>query len=96
MLANKLRRETKGNLFNRNDEDPNDRVVEREQHDHEEDDTVIQKGIFLNNAKGSVRDDPTRPIKRFYDQHVSAIHREAGGSDQEIPDFQSVRSQMSR
>ncbi|CAB4024197.1 Hypothetical predicted protein [Paramuricea clavata] len=86
----------KTNLFDRNDEDPNVRVVEREQHDHEEDDAVIQKGIFLNDAKGSVRDDPTRPIKRVYDQHVSAIHREAGGSDQEIPDFQSVRSQMSR
>ncbi|CAB4031965.1 Hypothetical predicted protein [Paramuricea clavata] len=86
----------KTNLFDRNDEDPNVRVLEREQHDHEEDDAVIQTRIFLNDAKGSVRDDPTRPIKRVYDRHVSAIHREAGRSDQEIPDFQSVRSQMSR
>jgi hypothetical protein len=81
----------KTNLFDSNDEDPNIRVVEREQHDHEEDNAIIQKGIFLNDVKGSVRDDPTRPVKRVYDQHVAA-----GGSDQEIPDFQSVRSQMSR
>lgn len=65
----------KTNLFDRNEEDPNIMVVERGQHDHEEDDAVIQKGIFLNDVKGSIKEDPTRPIKRVYDQQFTESFR---------------------
>jgi hypothetical protein len=42
-------------------------------HDHEEDEVLITSSRVFNEAKGALRNDPTRPIKRTFDEAITNI-----------------------
>ena len=89
------------NVFDKDASDPDIAVVSSEAHSHEADDQIIAHSKFLNEAKRALSTDPTRPIKRLYDDLVANAHRSAsgqGGDDRPpiLPEFLFVRSQMSR
>ena len=76
-------------------------VIYRDEHNHETDDRVIEHGQFLNNARRQLSDDPTKPVKRLYDQQVAQEHRNAATRagrcrSPPVPEFSFVRSQLSR
>ena len=80
------------NLFNRDDDDAQIEVMKHNDnqtnnHNHEADDKIIGEAHFINKAKAAVLVDPTKPIKRIYDEKVAAAHRNArvqGGGDRFI------------
>ena len=89
------------NVFDKYGSDPDISVVSCEDHSHETDDQFIADSTFLDEAKSALATDPTRPIKRLYDELIATAHRGAagqGGADRPpiIPEFSFVRSQMSR
>lgn len=89
------------NLFDPEEENPQIRIINQEMgHIHDSDVEQIKKDKFLNDAKQKIRDNPTKPIKRVYDEQVAAAHQAVGqgGGDRPpmVPDFVSIRSQMSR
>lgn len=82
-------------VFDRESVAPDINIVYNQDHNHEDDGSVVERGAFSNSVKRKISHDPTNPIKRVYDAEVSGIHRHGGG-DREIPTFASMRSQMSR
>ena len=89
------------NVFDPKEENPQIRIIGHEmEHLHEADEEHIKEKQFVNNAKTRIRADPTKPIKRVYDEEVAAAHQAAGqgGGDRppKVPDFVSVRTVMSR
>ncbi|XP_074655654.1 uncharacterized protein LOC141909168 [Tubulanus polymorphus] len=91
------RSKLKTNNFNRDDGDPGNITVldGPDEHNHGHDDAVIEAGEFSNTLKNEVRTDPTKPVKRVYDQEISRLHQQGGG-DRDIPAFKSVRSAIAR
>ena len=95
----------KTRLFNRDADDPqievlmNDHGETNRDHNHEPEDELIEHVEFVNEAKAAILVDPTKPIKRIYDEHLASTHQNVqGGGDRppRVPDFRSVRSQMAR
>ena len=91
----------KTRIFDRDAIEPEIHVIMADEHDHENDEHIIEHSAFLNEAKDAIRNDPTRPIKRLYDMRVADGHRDAamqGGGDRppNVAQFTSVRSQMAR
>lgn len=91
----------KSNVFELDAPQPGIVIIEKGVHNHEADDEVIQRAAFVNGVKQRISEDPTRPIKRVYDNHVANAHRvvaRQGGGDRPpvVPDFGSVRTQLAR
>ena len=89
------------NLFDPTDDNPQINILSEEMdHTHDPDDATIDRNKFLNNAKKKIRENPTMPIKRVYDGEVAGVHQAAGQGRGDmpptVPEFPSVRSQMSR
>ena len=65
-----------------------------EEHNHPEDNDSINANEVTNQAKQMVKNDLTKPIKRVYDDAVSAF---AYNEEFEVlPDFSTVRSKLQR
>ena len=65
-----------------------------EEHNHPDDNDSINANEVTNQAKQIVKNDPTKPIKRVYDDAVSAF---ADNEEFEVlPDFSTVRSKLQR
>ena len=76
-------------------------VIYRDVHNHETDDGVIEHDQFLNNVKRQLSNDPTKPVKRLYDQDVAQALRNAAMHGDRyrsppVPKFSFVRSQSLR
>ena len=56
------------------------KVIHLDDRNHEMDDRVIAYDQFLNQKKGQLLDDPTKPVKRLYDQ-VALAYRNAAMRD---------------
>jgi len=62
-------------------------------HDHEEDEALITSSRVFNEAKGALRNDPTRPIKRTFDEVIANFDSD---SNEELPGFGQLRSRLQR
>ena len=65
-----------------------------EAHDHEADDSTIVAGQVFNEARTAVLADPSRPIKRSYDE-AAAQHDNSEDSD-DLPGFRQLRTRLQR
>lgn len=65
-----------------------------ETHDHEADDPTILAGQVFNETRRAVLNDPTRPIKRSFDE-VLADHDNSDDSD-DLPGFRQLRTRLQR
>ena len=67
------------------------------QHNHASSDEVIRQQLLINEMKENIRDDPSAPLRRVYDQSVVvARRRENAPPAEEIPLFHQVASQLKR
>ena len=72
---------------------PRDIVVfHSEPHNHEEDRDIINGQVITNRIKDNLHRDPTKPIKRVYDEVVS----QANINENDVLEFNSIRSQLNR
>jgi hypothetical protein len=67
-------------------------VIESRDHDHPEDHEIIQENNIKNRMFEKVIDDPSKPIKRVFDEVVNDLNVPV----EDIPEFYHVRSRMSR
>lgn len=65
-----------------------------EDHDHIEDDECINENEVVNQAKEIIKLDPTKPIKRVYNEVIGAF--EDNDEYEALPDFSRVRSKLQR
>lgn len=65
-------------------------------HNHAEDDATITRVQFVHDVKRSVKADPSKPIRRAYNEALRG--QQIGDSDEEdyIPEFHSVRTSIAR
>lgn len=77
--------------FDIDEDDPDIRVLSAQQHNHADDTRVITSSSLTQRMIDEVLADPTRPIKRIYDEVVRNAEEE-----QHIPDFDHVRSKLHR
>jgi hypothetical protein len=71
-------------------------VLKASTHNHTEDDAKIARVDFVHEVKRAVRADPTKPIKRAYNE---IMHRQPvpdSDEDDFVPEFHSVRSSLAR
>lgn len=78
--------------FDIDEDDPDIRVLSAQQHSHADDTRVITSSSLTQRMIDEVLADPTRPIKRIYDEVV----RNAEEEERHIPDFDHVRSKLHR
>lgn len=78
--------------FDIDEDNPDIRVLSAQQHNHADDTRVITSSSLTQRMIDEVLADPTRPIKRIYDEVV----RNAEEEEQHIPDFDHVRSKLHR
>ena len=75
----------KTRLFNRDADDPQIEVLMNDYGEttmiiaHEPGDEIIEHVEFVNEAKAAILVDPTKPIKRMYDEHVASTHQNVQG-----------------
>ena len=62
-------------------------------HDHEEDEALITPSRVFNEAKGALRNDPSRPIKRAFDEVIANFDSDI---NEELPGFGQLRSRLQR
>ena len=60
-------------------------------HDQEEDEVLITSSRVFNEAKGALRNDLTRPIKRTFDEVIANFDSD---SNEELPGFGQLRSRL--
>ncbi|XP_061185158.1 uncharacterized protein LOC133193208 [Saccostrea echinata] len=70
------------------------RKIQVEDHSHPEDDDRINADEVFNQAKKIVKLDPTKPIKRVYNDVIGAFVDNE--EYDELPDFSTVRSKLQR
>ena len=78
---------------------PRIRVIGQEQHDHCEEDPLINRAKFRDRVKQTITQNPTIPSRRVFNDAIATEHRLArqGGGDRPLlPSFNSIRSQMER
>lgn len=78
--------------FDIDEDDPDIRVLSAQPHSHADDTRVITSSSLTQRMIDEVLADPTRPIKRIYDEVV----RNAEEEERHIPDFDHVRSKLHR
>lgn len=83
------------NVFDLDDEVPNIRILHENEHTHEEDDIVIDRDKTLHTLRKNIRQDPSVPLKRVYD-NAARNYARGGGDVEHIPEFHRVRSSMTR
>ena len=67
------------------------------QHNHASSDEVIRQQLLINEMKENIRDNPSTPLRRVYDQSVIVARRhENAPPAEEIPLFHQVASQLKR
>ena len=67
------------------------------QHNHASSDEVIRQQLLINEMKENIKDDPSAPLRRVYDQSVVVAHIRANAPPaEEIPLFHQVASQLKR
>lgn len=59
------------------------------------DDTVIQREALVNEARDKIAADPTKPVRRIYDE-VAARQPLQSSDDDVLPEFDSVRTALRR
>ena len=77
--------------FNLDEANVQIQVLNTAPHNHPADTSLISSGAIRQQMVQAIQADPSRPIKRVYDEVV----READ-SDAEVPEFSSVRSRLQR
>ena len=77
--------------FNMDEANPNIVILNAPVHNHRDDGDVISTTTVVQRMIRAIEADPTKPIKRVYDEVV----RQAADNEG-IPPFDSVRSQLSR
>jgi len=80
-------------------EDPPDAidVFDMAEHNHVPSDEIIAKHQLVNDMKQNVRNDPSAPLRRVYDQTVVAARRQNNAPTvEEIPLFHEVTSRLKR
>lgn len=94
------RQECRSNLrtsvFDLHEDYPNIQVLDENEHTHEEDGAVIGHDRILRTIRSSIRDDPSVPIKRLYNNVTRNVIRAAGGDREHIPEFHRIRTTMTR
>jgi hypothetical protein len=83
------------NVFDFHDRNPNIKILQESSHTHEEGDLVIGHDRVHNTLRNNIRQDPSVPIKRVYD-NVARNYAQGGGYRETIQEFHRVRSSMTR
>ena len=78
--------------FNMQEDGPQITIINVPDHDHRPDIDVIAAGTLTERMKAAIVDDPTKPVKRVYDEIAIAY----SGDDEHVPEFRTVRSQLNR
>lgn len=88
------------NTFDNAAENPDIQIRVREEHNHPPDDDVIDRRSFVDRCRAELDSNPTIPIKRVYESEIAneqrRVARQGGGDRPQVPQFQSVRSQLHR
>lgn len=66
-----------------------------DQHIHGEDDRIIRREALINEARDNIAADPTKPVRRIYDE-VAARQPLQSSDDDVLPEFDSVRTALRR
>ena len=96
----KCRSRLRTNVFRLDDPAANIQIVfNGNAHNHFQELRMIEETIAVNDMKDTIANNPTLPIKRVYDQHLTQAHRNAGAArapPPPIPDFHEIRSSLAR
>ncbi|KAL8581918.1 hypothetical protein ACOMHN_010292 [Nucella lapillus] len=84
------------NQFDEEEDHPNIRIVNYEEHVHPADTSLVNRSRFRDHLVHQSLEDPTRPCHRTYNAEVVRLRRQGGGDRPDIPTFQGVRSSMQR
>ncbi|KAL5020075.1 hypothetical protein ScPMuIL_002967 [Solemya velum] len=82
------------NLFAENEEDPNIQIIQSEDHNHGGEKELISRSVLVQRMRDSIRTDPTRPIKRVYNEVLTQAARNVPVED--TPEFRNVQSALKR
>lgn len=81
-------------IFDLNEEQPNIHVISVQPHGHSEDLEVIETQRVKSMMEDAIQDDPSRPIKRIYNEVVAGNYNDV--DDDNIPSYEKLKSSLKR